>query len=177
MSAALHHQESRRASPLRGFTIIELLITIAVIAIAMAMAFPSFREFNVRMAVTSTTNDLVHAINIARAEAAKRGSNVTITADGSWTNGWSVLSGTETIMQHAALAPSYTIQAKSSGGGSDTEITFLPTGNLLTATSFDLNVCRPTTDANAAQSRRVTIQGSGTVSSRRSVSGSPAGGC
>jgi type IV fimbrial biogenesis protein FimT len=177
MSAALQRRESSRTPLGRGFTIIELLITIAVIAVAAAVALPSFREFNIRMAVTSTTNDLVHAINVARAEAAKRGSNVTVTAAGSWTNGWSVLAGAETILRHDALAPTYTIQSKSTGGGSDTVITFLPTGNLLAATSFDLNVCRPTADANAAQSRRVTIQGSGTVSSRRSVSGSPAGSC
>ncbi len=177
MSAALQRQESSRVPLVRGFTIIELLITIAVVAVAAAVALPSFREFNIRMAVTSTTNDLVHAISVARAEAAKRGSNVTVTAAGSWTNGWSVLAGAETILQHDALAPTYTIQSKSTGGGSDTVITFLPTGNLLAATSFDLNVCRPTADANAAQSRRVTIRGSGTVSSRRSVSGSPAGSC
>ncbi len=156
---------------------IELLITIAVVAIAAAIALPSFREFNIRMAVTSTTNDLVHAVTLARAEAAKRGTNVTVSATGSWTNGWTVETGGEIILQHAALGPAYSIQSKSTGGGSDTVLTFQPTGNLLAATTFDFNVCRPTSDANSAQSRRVTVQGSGTVSSRRSVVGSPAGSC
>ena len=177
MSATWQHLKSKRELPVRGFTMIELLITIAIIAIATAIALPSFREFNIRMAVTSTTNDLVHAVNLARAEAAKRGTNVTVAATGSWTNGWTVMSGADTILEHGALAPSYTIQSKSTGGGSDTVITFQPTGNLLMATAFDLNVCRPTSDTDAAQSRRVTIQGSGTASSRRNVTGSPAGSC
>ena len=78
---------------------------------------------------------------------------------------------------HGAVADGYTVQARSTGGGSDDAISFRPTGSLLGATSFDFNVCRPTDVADNAMSRRITVQGSGTVSSRRDVTSSPAGSC
>lgn len=160
-----------------GFSLMELLITMALASILAAIAFPSYREFNIRNTVSDTTNDLVQAVQLARAEAAKRGQDVVVQANGTWTNGWQVLAGAEVILNHPAIATGYTVQSKSTGGGVDNAVTFRPTGSLLAATSFDFNVCRPADQADASKSRRITIQGSGTVSSRRDVSSSPAGSC
>lgn len=80
---------SRRAS---GFTVVELVITIAIVAILAALALPNFREFSVRMTVTDNTNDLVGALNVARSEAVKRGRAAAVIAnDGDWNNGWQVV--------------------------------------------------------------------------------------
>lgn len=160
-----------------GFTMIELLITMALVAILAAIAFPSYREFNVRMKVSDTTNELVHAMHLARAEAAKRGVDVVVQANGSWTSGWQVIAGGDVILDRGALGDGYTVTAKSTGGGADDEIAFQPMGSLLDATLFDFNVCRPDGDSDDAQSRRITVQGSGTVASRRDVTGSPAPSC
>ncbi len=161
----------------RGFTLVELVIVIAIIAIGAALALPGFREFNIRMQVTQLTNDLVHDLNMARAESVKRGAEVVVKANTNWRSGWAVKVGAVEIRTHPAIDIRYDIKTKSTGGGADDVISFLPTGSLVGATSFDFNICRPSANADDAQSRRISVLGSGLITSRRDVSGSPAGGC
>ena len=177
MPVTKHPLQFARRTRSPGFTLVELIITLAIIAIAAAIALPSFREVNIRMQVTQLTNDLVHDLNMARAEAVKRGRDIVVEANPTWEDGWAVKFGAEEISTHAAIDPKYSIEAKSTGGGADTAITFRPTGSLLDATAFNINVCRPAANADSGQSRRITVMGSGIISSRRDVSGSPAGGC
>jgi len=169
--------QAKAGTPIRGFTLIELLTAVALIAILGAIALPSFREFNIRMQVTDMTNDLVHDLNMARAEAVKRGSDVAVEANTNWADGWVVRAGGEEISAHPAIDDQYSIESKSTGGGADDAVTFRPTGSLQGATAFDLNICRPANADDSTQSRRITVSGSGIISSRRDVSGSPAGGC
>ena len=61
-----------------GFTLIELLITIAIASLLLALAAPSFSEIIRNNRVTSTTNKLVAALSLARSEAIKRGTRVTL---------------------------------------------------------------------------------------------------
>jgi len=163
-----------------GFSLLELLVTIAIIAILAAFAVPAMREVQIRTTVTATTNALVVALNIARAEAVKRGRNVSIVAEGgNWSNGWTVqeAGATEQLLSGAALPNDYQITAVSSGGGANTAVLFNSTGALVAATSFDLNICRPTYSPNATQSRRVIINAVGGIRSRRDTTGSPAAAC
>lgn len=77
-----------------GFTIFELMIAVAIVAILAAMAFPSYRDFTLRMNVTNNTNQLVGALNTARSEAVKRGRQVAVIANGgNWSNGWQIVAG------------------------------------------------------------------------------------
>lgn len=55
----------------RGFTMIELMVAIAVAAVLIAVAVPSFRALTVSNALTTAANDLVGALNLARMEAIK----------------------------------------------------------------------------------------------------------
>ena len=61
-----------------GFTLIELMITVAIAAIVMAIGIPSFRETINQNRLTTATNELVGALNLARSEAIKRGVRVTL---------------------------------------------------------------------------------------------------
>jgi type IV fimbrial biogenesis protein FimT len=80
-----------------GFTIIELMITVALASILLAVAVPSFTQMIVGNRLTTQTNDMVAAISLARSEAIKRNANVTlcraasnltdcVTASGTWQN-------------------------------------------------------------------------------------------
>ena len=62
----------------RGFTLLELMVTVAVAAILATVAVPGFRDLIQNNRVTTQTNELVSALNFARTEAVKRGRNVAV---------------------------------------------------------------------------------------------------
>jgi type IV fimbrial biogenesis protein FimT len=84
-------QHRRHAAP-HGFTLIELMVALALAAILMTIAAPSFLAFQRNSELTSATNGLVAAIAAARGEAMKRGmSAMVLPADGAtWKSGWVV---------------------------------------------------------------------------------------
>ena len=61
-----------------GFTLVELMITLAVAVILVTVAIPSFRDTLARNELITTTNAWVGAINAARAEAVKRNQSVAL---------------------------------------------------------------------------------------------------
>jgi len=73
-----------------GFTLIELMVTVTLVAIVLAVGVPSFTTFQRNAELTSTTNSLLAALNAARGEAMKRGMNaMVVPADGAnWSSGW-----------------------------------------------------------------------------------------
>ena len=71
----------------RGFTIIELMITIVVLGFLAALAVPSFNQMITRNHLAAASNDLVVALLTARSEAVKRECRVTVSS-GTWANGW-----------------------------------------------------------------------------------------
>jgi type IV fimbrial biogenesis protein FimT len=82
-----------------GFTLFELMVAVAIVAILAAMAFPSYRDFTLRMNVTNNTNQLVGALNSARSEAVKRGRQVAVIANGgNWSDGWQIVAGKVTAL-------------------------------------------------------------------------------
>src|SRR5688500_13977588 len=79
-------QRSRAA----GFSLVELMVTLAMLAILVALAAPAFSDFQERSAVRGATEQFVGLIAQARFEAAKRNRpvSVTVTRDGElWCGG------------------------------------------------------------------------------------------
>jgi type IV fimbrial biogenesis protein FimT len=76
----------------RGFTMIELIVTMSVAAILAAIAVPSFVAISQGERRIAEVNDMVLALNYARSEAVKQNSptGVSVTANGSWAGGWNV---------------------------------------------------------------------------------------
>lgn len=73
-----------------GFTIIELLMTVAVVGILIAVALPNYNQFVKNNCLTATTNSLVSSFQLARSEAIKRRTPVGVYAATGWANGWEV---------------------------------------------------------------------------------------
>ncbi len=84
-----------------GFTMIEMLMTIAIAAILTTIAIPSFRYITNSNRIASELNGLLGDLQLARAEAIKEGRTVTVcqsndgatcTNSTSWQGGWIVFS-------------------------------------------------------------------------------------
>ncbi len=74
----------------KGFTLIELMVTVTLVAIALALGVPSFTTFQRNAELTSAANSLIATINATRGEAMKRGMRaMMVPADGAnWNSGW-----------------------------------------------------------------------------------------
>ncbi len=72
----------RRVStrPMSGYTLVELVITIAIVAILATIALPSFARVIASNSVVSGVNEFIAAVNLARMEAVRRGSRTGICA-------------------------------------------------------------------------------------------------
>lgn len=81
---------TRSASPRpAGFTLLELVITVAVLAIALGIAIPSFQGITHRNRLTSVANEVVAAMQLTRMEAIRRNERVVMcpSTDGSTCSG------------------------------------------------------------------------------------------
>lgn len=96
----------RPPSGMVGFTLIELMVTIAVAAILLAVAVPSFRHLIISNRLTTAANDVVTALTVARSESIKRNASVGFNVDTSVTV--PPAGGATTIRAAITLPPSIT---------------------------------------------------------------------
>ena len=66
----------KRRIQARGFTLMELMFTVAVAAVLLGIAIPSFRTMSASNRIITQANDMVSAVNYARSEAITRNSNI-----------------------------------------------------------------------------------------------------
>ncbi len=133
-----------------GFTAIELMVVIAIVAILAALAAPSFTPLIERWRVRDTAEGLASTLYFARSEAIKRGGGIAIDATGGWDQGWKVTHTENSITTDLKVnaAPARVTATQSNGkvmlyvdrwgmlseasGGAPTGMNFLlkPTGKL-----------------------------------------------
>jgi len=88
---------SLKKSP--GFTLLELLITLAIMIILGMVAVPSYNSFMANGRFATATNDLNNAYRFARNEAIKTSTSMTLAPnDGDWGNGWQVKNSSDTVL-------------------------------------------------------------------------------
>ena len=89
-----------------GFTLIELMVTISIAAVLMAVAAPSFRDLVAGQKIKTASYDVLSALTYARSEALKRNLNVSLVqATGGWQNGWEVKpAGGVSVSTHEAFS-------------------------------------------------------------------------
>lgn len=99
----MRHQVRR--IPQRGFTLIELMVAIAVLAVILLLAVPGFRQMLEAQRLRATTFDMMTDLTLARSEALKRGKDVTLkpVTVGNWVDGWRVLVGTEEVSKRSPV--------------------------------------------------------------------------
>ncbi|MES2181370.1 MAG: GspH/FimT family pseudopilin [Pseudomonadota bacterium] len=159
--------------PQQGFTLIEMMVVISILAILAAIALPYFNDATLSSKLRSYANNFVASAHLARSEAVKQNAVVTlcVSADGAscaaggWQQGWIVLSGTTVIYTQPATAAGYKI-TESAGLSS---LTFQPTG--IGATQARLTVCRATPYAGS-QERVITLSATGKPSVTKTATGS-----
>jgi type IV fimbrial biogenesis protein FimT len=121
----------------RGFTLVELMVTVALVAILAMTAIPSFKNTIIRNRVSAASSDLLAALNYARSEAITQGTDITLeeaTSGGGLVSGWKITdSSGDTLKEHAALTE------VSISGGSE-EITFNRLGAVTTTGDLDITV-------------------------------------
>lgn len=76
----------------RGFTLIELMVVVTLVAVLSAIAVPGFRDLLLNQRLAASTSEFVAALSLTRTEALKRSQTVTLTpkTKKDWSSGWEV---------------------------------------------------------------------------------------
>jgi type IV fimbrial biogenesis protein FimT len=174
----------RKHSQQQGFTLMELMVALAVAGIILGIAVPNFRDFMRNSRLTSASNDLIASVNLARTEAVKRQLPVAICAtanpngtppncSGAWASGassaWAVWVDFDNdwvidnnvnepvLRRHEALDASITMRSDNSG-----RVKYLPVGfGALPSGGFT-----PTANVVICDQRGIAIGLGGTPSAR-----------
>lgn len=118
---SLDHYKNTKVPPMKrhhqtGLTLIELMVTLSVIAILATVAAPSLQNMIERNQLQTLTNNMVSNLYFARSEAAKRGFNISLCATNntqtacdadatSFANGWIIFTDYD---KNASLTPDTT---------------------------------------------------------------------
>lgn len=126
----------------KGFTLIELMITLAVLAIVLGIAAPSFSSMLQDNRASTLGSELQGALQFARSEAVKRRQSVVICRSNAgggdceegtdWSGGWLVRQASGQVIKVWDSAPGLAIVGPNAG------VTFLGSGMIGSASSFSV---------------------------------------
>ena len=169
-----------------GFTLVELMVTIAVASVLLSLAVPAFTEVVRNTRIANQTNAVVGTLHYARGESATRGLPVSIcaaatverngclgagTSSTDWTNGWLVFTdrdgiigerdGDDELLQTGAMP--------TDGFAVSSNATFIRFGTGVTGSTERLFVVRPTSTSVCITtgSREITVGRTGRIASSK----------
>lgn len=172
----------------RGFSLLEMMVTLAIASVLLTFALPSFRTILSSSQISSTVNEFVFALQTARSEAIKRAGPVALchsqsplepgaTCDGSsFVDGWIVYADTdgsgthnvddELILQVEARAAAFVITPNVRYA---TEIRFSDTGASTNVAGIPVSGDVVIDYAGGEEVRTVSIGANGRISSRETA--------
>lgn len=124
-----------------GFTLIELMVTLAIATIITLIAVPSFTTLIKNNRIITSGNIFISALSYARSEATKRAQTITVASNSgttSWEGGWEVRQGATVIRVYEALPTGNTL---TNTAGSAATVLFDSRGGLSGATSLTFRLC------------------------------------
>lgn len=149
MTQGLRYKRTLRRAG--GFTLLELMVTVAVLAIVAGLAAPSFRNVIQSNRLVSSSNEMVAMLQAARLAAVSSRINVTVcpTADGSTCtasagNHWIALGpGAAGVLREIRLHPSVAVKASPSLVTAGYRMVFGPNGfsRVGTGTGGSVGLC------------------------------------
>lgn len=170
-----------------GFTLPELMITIAIAGILLGVAIPSFTSIVASNRLTTHTNQLVTTLNLARSEAVKRGLRITIckstdgatcVTTGDWSQGWIVFtdqnnnaaynSATETLLNAQGNAQG---QITMTGNTNvDNYISYISTGqSQLTSGAFQAGTIKICDARTGEVGKNIVLSNTGRLKSESNI--------
>lgn len=96
----------RGANRTTGFTLVELMVVLAVFAVLVAAALPNYNDFVRNQRVKTASFELFSSLVLARSEALTRNSTITVAATSGttdWAAGWEVRAGATVLRKQEAL--------------------------------------------------------------------------
>lgn len=154
----------------QGFTLIELMVVVIVLAILATAALPFFRSFMTNQRIRTATFDMMALITFARSEAIKRNTNITLNGNGSLLT---VTSGA-TVLKQLPMFTGIQLDCVNNAGGAHTYITCPVNGIVYNGSGRLVSTFAPlelhainATDTTSAYYRCITIDLSGRPTTKK----------
>lgn len=142
----------RRPPRSRGVTLIELMITVAVLAVGLSLAAPGLSLQLANYRVRGAGESVVNGLNFARAEAVRRNAPVSFTLDSSG-SGWTV----------ALVSPATTLRTRANGDSPGVTSTSSTSSRVVTFTATGF------VDNSGVRLSKITLSGSVTNADTRQI--------
>ena len=171
----------------RGFTLLELLATVAIVMIVLAVAVPSMTDMTRRNRLAAAHNEFLSSLYLLRSEAAKRNRTMKMcrlsrdsandcatTADEGWETGWAIwpdlngndrIDADETVVSLRQALPA-DVRLRGNGTSLVRKIAFRATGMPAGFNNGTFTVC---VDGHA-QARQIVISTAGRIRVRKVAS-------
>ena len=138
----------------RGFTLVEAMVVISIMAILAGTSVSSFVWLNQATQVRSATFDLVADLDFARSEAVKRNADVVVAPrGGDWGNGWTVSFGVDVLRSRDAIGAAVAFTA------APPTLTFDGAGRASLVTVGNFQLCPPS--GGSTNGRTIRLDPSG----------------